>query len=221
MKKLRKILSLALVLVMLCSMMNLSAFASADDPEVTVYITRNMFTEGGYSEVKKEPVLQEYIGGLPSASNYFNSVLGMHTVKISDISSMSSYYGSPSSIPNTPNVLDAILHVLTTTKTADTTDAEETTYAPVGGWDSYTVPNGGYISYFSPEGGTTYNDATSVTKNNVVYDVYTGTGWQIACTQSGTVKECSNYGTSYSLSDGMVIVFDLSAYSIYYPNQDA
>lgn len=221
-KNIRKVLSLVLVLVMLCSMMSISAFATDGPPSVTVYITKNMFTAGGFDTTTNQPVLQTYIGGTPPTSNYFyaNDTTGFskQVIPISTIASAvnttKGYYGNPAltAIPQSPNVLDAIVVALTNySKT------------PYGGWDTYSSPNGGYISGFSPDGGTSYGGSSVYYVLNeddeiiATYDVYTGTGWQIACTQSGTIQACSTYGSNYGLFDGMVIVFDLSSYSIYYP----
>lgn len=218
----KKVLSVVLVVMLLCSMLSITAFASPANPEVTVYITRGMFTSGGIDPITYQPVLQHYVGGIPSTSNYFNSVLGVHTISIANIPSMKTYYGNVGSGAYTPNVLDAIAYVLTTTETLDTSDPTGTTYMPVGGWDAYTTPNGGYISSFSPEGGTTYNSGTVyVAPNGSMFYNYTGTGWQVACTQTvggvTSVREVDYYATQYGLFDGMVIVFDLSTYDIYYP----
>ena len=90
-------------------------------------------------------------------------------------------------------------------------------YTPVGGWDSWG--NGGYISYYTPDGTINADDPDEYYDpiTGVTYDIYSGVGWQIACTQSGTVSEISQYATNYSLTSGMVIVFDRSYYEIYYP----
>ena len=47
MKTARRLFSLALVLVMVLSL-SVTAFATSDAPTVTVYITRGMYTAGGF-----------------------------------------------------------------------------------------------------------------------------------------------------------------------------
>ena len=205
----RKVLSVVLAVMLLCSIMSISVFAD-NDPSVTVYITTGMFTEGGYNTTTNRPELQHYNSStVPGSGNYFNSTIGKQIIKISDInvSTTKGYYGNPSvsDLEASPNVLDAIIFALTNKG-----------YTPVGGWDSWG--DGGYISYFTPDGSTYYNpnNPTQVTKNGVTYYVYTGTGWQIACTQNGSLSEIDSYGTNFGLVDGMDIVFDLSNYTIYY-----
>lgn len=63
----------------------------------------------------------------------------------------------------------------------------------------------------------TYNPTRQEVVNGITYDVFSGTGWNIACTQNGELTALSLYGTSYELVDGMEIVFDISEYEIYYP----
>lgn len=224
-KNIKKVLSLALVLVMLCSMMSISVFAE-DDPYVTVYITRGMFTPGGYNPQLHEPKLQEYVGGIPGSNNYFNGLVlpngqyfSAQTIKISDInaalSAARTCYGG-TGLPSTPNVLDAIYVAITMPKVT-VEGVPHDKYTPIGGWDTWG--NGGYISYFTPDGTTNTDDPDEFydSTTEVTYDIYSGTGWQIACTQNGTLSEISTYGTNYALFSGMKIVFDLSYYEIYYP----
>lgn len=47
MKTARRLFSLALVLVMVLSL-SVTAFATSDAPTVTVYVTRGMYTAGGF-----------------------------------------------------------------------------------------------------------------------------------------------------------------------------
>ncbi len=211
MKRMRKLLTLTLVLAMFCGLMSANTFASDTEPTVTVYVTTGMFTPGGYDFDEGEAILQEYVGGTPTSANYFSTTLGKQEIKISDINTYittaRACYEAPSTFTGNPNVLDAIYTALVMQNRT-----------PFGGWDIYTAPNGGYISGFASDGYASYDTPGEYeAADGTTYDVYTGTGWQIACTQSGTVTECSTYGTNYSLFDGMVIVFDLSAYTIYYP----
>ena len=87
-----------------------------------------------------------------------------------------------------------------------------------GGWDANPVegPAGGYIHYVEGQN-ITYNPTRQEVVNGITYDVFSGTGWNIACTQNGELTALSLYGTSYELVDGMEIVFDISEYEIYYP----
>ena len=61
----------------------------------------------------------------------------------------------------------------------------------------------------------TYQPTTQETIAGTTYNVYRGFGWNIACTQGDSIQALSLYGTNYSLTDGMVIVFDFSAYTLY------
>lgn len=78
------------------------------------------------------------------------------------------------------------------------------------------APAGGYIHYVQGQNIET-NDTRQETVNGIKYDVYSGTGWNIACTQNGVISALKCYGTNYGLVDGMEIVFDVSPYEIYYP----
>ena len=91
-------------------------------------------------------------------------------------------------------------------------------YVIEGGWDANPVegPAGGYIHYVEGQN-ITYNPTRQEVVNGITYDVFSGTGWNIACTQNGELTALSLYGTSYELVDGMEIVFDISEYEIYYP----
>lgn len=216
----KRIISMVLVVLLLCSMLSISALATG--PSVTVYFTRGMFSAGGFDTNTYQPIKQHYNGGIPSANNEFSSILGLSIppVEIADIPNMNAFYGNGTGLYS-PNVLDAIAYVLTETHTQNPDDPTEV-FTPVGGWDEDGDPEGGYISYFYPDGSTQYNGGTMYQAGNGAwYFHYTGWGWQIACTQlvNGipTIKEVDEYATQYGLSDGMVIVFDYSYYDIYYP----
>ena len=50
----------------------------------------------------------------------------------------------------------------------------------------------------------------------MTYTVYSGYGWNIAYgTNATNIAALDHYGTNYALSDGMIIVFDYSAYRLY------
>ena len=86
-------------------------------------------------------------------------------------------------------------------------------YVIEGGWDANPVegPAGGCIHYVEGQN-ITYNPTRQEVVGEVTYDVFSGTGWNIACTQNGELAALSLYGTSYELVDGMEIVFDISEY---------
>ena len=106
------------------------------------------------------------------------------------------------------NVLDAIIAAFYNNNVFDIR----------GGWDAHPVegPAGGYIHYVEQQNIET-NDPRQETVNGIKYDVFSGTGWNIACTQNGVISALELYGTNYGLVDGMEIVFDVSPYEIYYP----
>lgn len=86
----------------------------------------------------------------------------------------------------------------------------------VCGWDSHTTPNGGYINSIPNGGEPVYNATTTTTLDGVNYNVYSGSGWNIAIgTSSSNISSIEHYGTEYTLTDGMIIVFDYSAYELY------
>jgi len=220
-KKFKKLAALILTVVMVFGVMSISAYASATDPEVTVYVTTNMFETGEYDDVNHCPVIQTF-KKTESPSNHLMTGYTPITVKVSDLttyglSSIRSYYNS--SFTGNANVLDAIIYALI--------GKGQTVYC---GWDSFTSPNGGYINSFYNDGIPAYNDpAYNVPKveggTTVYYTIYSGTGLKVACTQEFededeetyyALDEISEYATRYELTDGMDIVIDLSPYVIYY-----
>ena len=220
MRNFKKVLSLCLVLVMLCSMMSISAFASSDDPEVTVYVTTGMFSQGGYDDANRRPIIQTYLTGEDPADHplYGFTSTGIK-VKKSEINArltdIRDEY-APTGYSSDPNVLDAIICAL----------AIKNDYTVSCGWDSITTPNGGYINSFDPTGIPQYNDVDHATKYEYVegvltpfeYTIYSGTGLKIAYNTSsgGTIVEPLTYSTEQEIVDGMSIVLDYSSYVIYY-----
>ena len=91
----KKVLSVVLVVMLLCSMLSITALATDPpaEPSVTVYITKNLFDAGGYDFDEHEPLLQTYIGDTITINDYFNDQLTLpsgqyfsaQTIKISDI----------------------------------------------------------------------------------------------------------------------------------------
>ena len=74
---------------------------------------------------------------------------------------------------------------------------------------------GGYIHSVSPDV-PKYNETIKQTVDGVLYNIYSGSGWNIACgTSASNIKALDAYGTSTALTDGMIIVFDYSEYQIY------
>ena len=209
----KRVVSMVLVMLLLCSMLSISALAD-NEPTVTVYFTSTMFTDGGYDFVNETPILQHYDSTKNPANNPFANNFGCQVISISEINTYvtaaRAVYNAPSTFTGNPNVLDAIY-----------TGLVKMGRSPYGGWDPTVYPNkpcGGYITGFNSDGNPQYGPSSSYEDGDGnIYDIYTGYGWQIACTQSGTVTECNYYGTNYPLFDGMVIVFDYSHYTIYYP----
>lgn len=85
------------------------------------------------------------------------------------------------------------------------------------GWDDHPVVGnpGGYIHSVSPDV-PKYDKTIKQTVDGVLYNIYSGSGWNIACgTSASNIKALDAYGTSTALTDGMIIVFDYSPYLIY------
>lgn len=214
MKNIKKFLSLMLVLAMVFAMSS-SVFAAeaAASGTVTVSITYNKFTQGGM-DAEGNPVEQAYKGGTPTmADANANYYILNYEMKIDDIKELvvdgmvrDAVYNAPAGLQ--VNVLDAIIAAF----------YKHDIYEIQGGWDANPVerPAGGYIHYVEGQN-ITYNPTRQEVVNGTTYDVYSGTGWNIACTQNGALTALSLYGTSYELVDGMEIVFDISEYEIYYP----
>lgn len=219
--KRNKLLAVVLSIVMVFGVFGIPTFASPTDKEVTVYVTTNMFSEGGYDDDNHCPLIQTY----KKTENPANHLMSGYTainVKESDLnayglSTIRAYYNS--SFTGNANVLDAIIYALIT--------KGQTVYC---GWDSYTSPNGGYVSSFYNDGipsydPTQYNVPKTENGNTVYYTVYSGTGLKVACTQTfydiddnpyTELDEIAQYATQYELTDEMVIVIDMSDYVIYY-----
>lgn len=210
MKHKRKALSLLLVLAMVVCFAVPAMAASPENVTVTVYVTTGMFTSGGYDEATNTFTSQEFRQSERPAAHLFDNykMKRISTANV-DATALASYRAvySPVGLTNDMNVLDAIIAAL-----------KANGYTCAGGWDTYNTPNGGYISSVSPNGVPTSNTPTTRTIGNVTYTVYSGTGWQIAFKEKGasTYTVPSQYGTNYTLTDGMTIIFDLSPYVIYY-----
>lgn len=198
-----------LCLVMLCSIMSISAFASEAEPSVTVYITTGMFTEGTPSDP------QHYQSGVnPAAHPLNNSHTWAQTVTLSNVNkalttTQGIYHGVAGRM-EVPNLLDAIIVAL---------HQAGIQYVDItGGWDDYDPSQpGGYINGFTPGGEPKVNETKTETIDDITYRVYSGTGWQIAYgTAVSNIEAIDLYGTNYGLEDGMIIVFDLSPYAFYY-----
>ena len=112
-------------------------------------------------------------------------------------------YSNPDTTSTTVNVLDAIACALT---------KSNLTYT--GGWDKWSTPNGGYISAVS--GFTGESKVEEVEVNETLYTKYSGSGWNIAFNQGNGFELPAYYGNNYSVTNGMIIVFDFSAYELYY-----
>ena len=174
------------------------------------------------TRLRRLPKAQEYNSDAAPTSDNINAnfYINAYTMSISDIKAnymetTQSLYGAPTEKPDyfkEPNLLDAILAAFFENG-IDITDSD-TVYA---GWDSKPVYGnpGGYINYVAPQY-PVYNKTIKETQDGVLYNVYSGEGWNIACgTDASNIKALEAYGTSTALEDGMIIVFDFSAYRLY------
>lgn len=128
-----------------------------------------------------------------------------------------SAYAKPTTTPSsfkTPNVLDALLVAFWLNGT-DITDSNKV----VAGWDANPLEGnpGGYINGVYPQYATydnPYPDTETI--NGVVYNKYSGSGWNIAYgSNASNIAATGTYSTNVTLTDGMIIVFDFSPYCIY------
>ena len=197
----KRLLSLIMAVMMVVVLVVPAAAATTDTNEpatVTVYITEGLFDEGGFANgaprqqayIKDgEPDASDWMTQLPFDEEFTPMVLDSDTIAALMDRSL---YSAPDSYteenPN-PNVLDAIIVALMLNGYTDIH-----TVAPVQ---------------------PTYQPTTQETIAGTTYNVYRGFGWNIACTQGDSIQALSLYGTNYSLTDGMVIVFDFSAYTLY------
>lgn len=215
MKHMRKALSLLLVLAMVVCFAVPAMADGTDEAVVTVYVTHDKFTMGGMDD-NGNKIAQAYVGGDPA-----ESLIDDYTVMPVDGATIATMYDgyrtgvykAPSDLSADANILDAILCSL-----------ELSGYNGFGGWDSYTGPDGtwipgGYIH--DVRGPKNYDGTVSVTENaktvdGVSYDCYVGYGWQIAVKNAdGEYVPIEHYGTYYSITDDMEIVFDYSYYMVY------
>lgn len=221
----KRLLSLIMAVMMVVVLVVPAAAATTDTTSggtVTVYVTYGMFTKGGYDTVAKAPKAQEYNSDAAPTSDKINANFYISGMELS-ISDIQEYYvdtaqyayGVPDtsvSYFKTPNLLDAILAAFAETG-IDITD----TSVVSAGWDDHPVRGnpGGYIHSVSPDV-PTYNETIQRTVDGVLYNIYSGNGWNIACgTSASNIKALDAYGTSTALTDGMIIVFDYSPYLIY------
>lgn len=214
MKHIKKFLSLLLVLTMVLAMSSGVFAKEASSGKVKVSITYNMFTKGGLDAAGK-PLQQTYKGGTPTMANVnANYYILNYEMSIEDIQELIVDSGVRDTIYNPPaglqtNVLDAIIAAF----------YYHDIYDIKGGWDpkpTATCSAGGYIHDVEGQNIVT-NTTRQETVNGIKYDVYSGTGWNIACTQKGEISALKCYGTNYGLVDGMEIVFDVSPYELYEP----
>lgn len=221
----KRLLSLIMAVMMVVVLVVPAAAATTDTTSngtVTVYVTYGMFTKGGYDTVAKAPKAQEYNSTAAPTSDNINAnfYINAYTLSISDIEAnymetTQGLYGVPDtsvSYFKSPNLVDAILAAFFENG-IDITDTDVVS----AGWDDHPVRGnpGGYIHSVSPDV-PTFNETEQKTMDGVVYNVYSGNGWNIACgTSASNIKALDAYGTSTALTDGMIIVFDYSPYLIY------
>ena len=207
----KRILSVILAVMLLCSVMSINAFAATGT--VTIYFTRGNFTSGGYDFVADTFIPSVYQGtNPPSPLTYFGNGLTYETYDLATIttnlSSVRAVYDAYGEISGDVNVLDVIIYALV--------DKVRTPDAGIEyDWNTYE-PLGGAIYGFQSDGSTDYYGYTEyVAPNGHKYNHYTGTNWQIAY-GTNSLAAASTYGTNIPATNGMVIVFDLSAYDMYY-----
>lgn len=221
----KRLLSLIMAVMMVVVLVVPAAAATTDttsDGTVTVYVTYGMFTKGGYDTVAKAPKAQEYNSNAAPTSNDINAnfyinayTLSINTIKTDYMATTQGLYGVPDtsvSYFKTPNLVDAILAAFFENG-IDITDPNVVS----AGWDDHPVRGnpGGYIHSVSPDV-PKYNKTIQRTVDGVLYNIYSGNGWNIACgTSASNIKALEAYGTSTALTDGMIIVFDYSEYLIY------
>lgn len=214
MRHMRKALSLLLVLAMVVCFAVPAMAASPADATVTVYVTTGMFTKGGINGTTGAQIPQAFSGGDPAShllTGYTKVTLDIEDITSEQLTTYRGKYNAPTTLSTDVNVLDAVVAALSIRG-----------FTCAGGWDSYSTPNGGYISSVSPNG-IPENHVGTATINGVNYTKYYGTGWNLAFTQYNEETEAFEYvvpkyyGTRYIVEDGMTIVFDLSAYELYYP----
>lgn len=221
----KRLLSLIMAVMMVVVLVVPAAAATTDttsDGTVTVYVTYGMFTKGGYDTVAKAPKAQEYNSNAAPTSNDINAnfyinayTLSINTIKTDYMATTQGLYGVPDtsvSYFKTPNLVDAILAAFFENG-IDITDPNVVSV----GWDDHPVRGnpGGYIHSVSPDV-PKYNKTIQRTVDGVLYNIYSGNGWNIACgTSASNIKALDAYGTSTALTDGMIIVFDYSEYLIY------
>lgn len=221
----KRLLSLIMAVMMVVVLVVPAAAATTDttsDGTVTVYVTYGMFTKGGYDTVAKAPKAQEYNSNAAPTSNDINAnfyinayTLSINTIKTDYMATTQGLYGVPDtsvSYFKTPNLVDAILAAFFENG-IDITDPNVVS----AGWDDHPVRGnpGGYIHSVSPDV-PKYNETIQRTVDGVLYNIYSGNGWNIACgTSASNIKALDAYGTSTALTDGMIIVFDYSEYLIY------
>lgn len=214
----KRLLSLIMAVMMVVVLVVPAAAATTDTTSggtVTVYVTYGMFQDEGIG------TYPAYKGGLPTSDNIdANFYINAYTLSISSIetdymATTQGLYGVPDtsvSYFKTPNVLDAILATFFENG-IDITDPNVVS----AGWDDHPVVGnpGGYIHSVSPDV-PKYNKTIKQTVDGVLYNIYSGSGWNIACgTSASNIKALDAYGTSTALTDGMIIVFDYSPYMIY------
>lgn len=214
MKRMKRVLALVLVMIMVFSL-NITAFASSDDPEVTVYLTTNMFTKGGYDPAHQyDPdhgiTVPELKDENPACHPFDQTEpidVDWDTIEVflDDIRDSTTGYNAPTTLSSDVNALDAIWFALMMEG-----------YVPSGGWDSISTTPGGYIHQVYPNGIPTTGQTTIVNIAGVDYYKFTGTGWRIALKYpNGDWHEAAAYGTYFTIVDGMQIIFDISEYEIY------
>mgnify|MGYP007066603886 CR=1 FL=1 len=210
--KRKKVFAVMMALVMTMTMMfatTTNAFASADEPSVTVSVTYGNFnptgnyTGNGFPNLNLTPTIDNYEVAVSTVDDYI-SYFDLKSVYL------------PANVTDPMNgeasVLDAIIAAVWDNFSNETGNGDPTV---VGGWDSWTTPNGGYISnilnYPLTANATTYFKG----ENGNKWGRSTGTGWNIAYKyENGNMTVPAIYASNISLEDGMEIVFDVSPYDM-------
>lgn len=207
----KRLLSLIMAVMMVVVLVVPAAATENGSGTVTVYVTTGMFTTGGID------TSQTYKGGTIYSNPNFGIMsytLDIDTIEDDYVSSTQLIYQAPenASALKTPNILDAILAAFFENNIDIFSDV-------VAGWDANPIegPAGGYINGVAPDYAK-YDDPfpSTVTVGTTTYNLYSGWGWNIAYgTSLSNITASEVYGTSVELTDGMIIVFDYSQYTIY------
>ena len=203
-KKNSKILALLLALAMVF-VMSVPAFASTENPTVTVsVVTDNFNLDGSYKGTTANPY---EFGNELEITNYEVSIA---EVTSNDFKSMYMPADATDPLNGAPSVIDAIITALFN----NDVDFEY-------GWDPTNIPDLGYYpgAYISNIANDVLvsagNNTTYFTgENGHVWGRSTGSGWNIAYGTPNNMVKADTYASRIAITDGMHIIIDRSAYDM-------